>query len=149
MASTVTFGQIEGRIRRDILNDNEPDQYRWSVFQVMAAMNMSVVDIAARYNAWAGYEIDTGKRIYNLHTRRIEETCQLEPTAQGEIETGDANEERLVAELRALVIPIDDRYADAVAYIAASRLVTLDDSDTENSQRAASFLQLGMEYAIR
>lgn len=147
MASTVTFGQIEGRIRRDILNDNEPDQYRWSVFQVMAAMNMSVVDIAARYNAWAGYEIDTGKRIYNLHTRRIEETCQLEPTAQGEIETEE--EESLVAELRALVIPIDDRYADAVAYIAASRLVTLDDSDTENSQRAASFLQLGMEYAIR
>lgn len=147
MASTVTFGQIEGRIRRDILNDNEPDQYRWSVFQVMAAMNMSVVDIAARYNAWAGYEIDTGKRIYNLHTRRIEETCQLEPTAQGEIET--AEEESLVTELRALVIPIDDRYADAVAYIAASRLVTLDDSDTENSQRAASFLQLGMEYAIR
>ena len=147
MASTVTFGQIEGRIRRDILNDNEPDQYRWSVFQVMAAMNMSVVDIAARYNAWAGYEIDTGKRIYNLHTRRIEETCQLEPTAQGEIETED--DESLVKELRALVIPIDDRYADAVAYIAASRLVTLDDSDTENSQRAASFLQLGMEYAIR
>lgn len=147
MASTVTFGQIEGRIRRDILNDNEPDQYRWSVFQVMAAMNMSVVDIAARYNAWAGYEIDTGKRIYNMHTRRIEETCQLEPTAQGEIETEE--EESLVAELRALVIPIDDRYADAVAYIAASRLVTLDDSDTENSQRAASFLQLGMEYAIR
>lgn len=147
MASTVTFGQIEGRIRRDILNDNEPDQYRWSVFQVMAAMNMSVVDIAARYNAWAGYEIDTGKRIYNLHTRRIEETCQLEPTAQGEIETAD--EESLAKELRALVIPIDDRYADAVAYIAASRLVTLDDSDTENSQRAASFLQLGMEYAIR
>ena len=147
MASTVTFGQIEGRIRRDILNDNEPDQYRWSVFQVMAAMNMSVVDIAARYNAWAGYEIDTGKRIYNLHTRRIEETCQLEPTAQGEIEI--ENDETLVKELRALVIPIDDRYADAVAYIAASRLVTLDDSDTENSQRAASFLQLGMEYAIR
>lgn len=147
MASTVTFGQIEGRIRRDILNDNEPDQYRWSVFQVMAAMNMSVVDIAARYNAWAGYEIDTGKRIYNLHTRRIEETCQLEPTAQGEIEI--ENDENLVKELRALVIPIDDRYADAVAYIAASRLVTLDDSDTENSQRAASFLQLGMEYAIR
>lgn len=147
MASTVTFGQIEGRIRRDILNDNEPDQYRWSVYQVMAAMNMSVVDIAARYNAWAGYEIDTGKRIYNLHTRRIEETCQLEPNAQGEIETEE--EESLVAELRALVIPIDDRYADAVAYIAASRLVTLDDSDTENSQRAASFLQLGMEYAIR
>lgn len=147
MASTVTFGQIEGRIRRDILNDNEPDQYRWSVFQVMAAMNMSVVDIAARYNAWAGYEIDTGKRIYNLHTRRIEETCQLEPTAQGEIETED--NDSLVTELRALVIPIDDRYADAVAYIAASRLVTLDDSDTENSQRAASFLQLGMEYAIR
>lgn len=147
MASTVTFGQIEGRIRRDILNDNEPDQYRWSVFQVMAAMNMSVVDIAARYNAWAGYEIDTGKRIYNLHTRRIEETCQLEPTAQGEIETEE--KESLVAELRALVIPIDDRYADAVAYIAASRLVTLDDSDTENTQRAASFLQLGMEYAIR
>lgn len=147
MASTVTFGQIEGRIRRDILNDNEPDQYRWSVYQVMAAMNMSVVDIAARYNAWAGYAIDTGKRIYNLHTRRIEETCQLEPTAQGEIETEE--EESLVAELRALVIPIDDRYADAVAYIAASRLVTLDDSDTENSQRAASFLQLGMEYAIR
>jgi hypothetical protein len=147
MASTVTFGQIEGRIRRDILNDNEPDQYRWSVFQVMAAMNVSVVDIAARYNAWAGYEIDTGKRIYNLHTRRIEETCQLEPTAQGEIETAD--EESLITELRALVIPIDDRYADAVAYIAASRLVTLDDSDTENSQRAASFLQLGMEYAIR
>ena len=147
MASTVTFGQIEGRIRRDILNDNEPDQYRWSVFQVMAAMNMSVVDIAARYNAWAGYEIDTGKRIYNLHTRRIEETCQLEPAAQGEIETED--NDSLVTELRALVIPIDDRYADAVAYIAASRLVTLDDSDTENSQRAASFLQLGMEYAIR
>lgn len=147
MASTVTFGQIEGRIRRDILNDNEPDQYRWSVFQVMAAMNMSVVDIAARYNAWAGYEIDTGNRIYNLHTRRIEETCQLEPTAQGEIETED--NDSLVTELRALVIPIDDRYADAVAYIAASRLVTLDDSDTENSQRAASFLQLGMEYAIR
>lgn len=144
----LTFGQVETRIRRDLLNDFDPDAYRWGVHQVMAAMNIAVCDIVDRYNQWAGYDQDTMKRIYPVRTEKIEKYCMTDPSRQDSVETSDGYKVE-VEEMRALNVPIDDRYEDAIALLSAGRLLQLDDTDTENASKAATFIQQGMEYAQR
>jgi len=139
MASTTTFGSIETRIRRDLVNDNDADQYRWKVAAVMSAMNQAVKDIATRINSWAGYD-DNGNRIYALNNATISANCDANPPSE------DISSQ-IVATLRSSIMPLDDRYADAVAYIAASKLYATDSSDTANVERSTSYLQIGKELA--
>ena len=55
----------------------------------------------------------------------------------------------VVAELREIVLPIDDRYAEAVAYLAAADLLETDNSDTVNAQTADRYRALGRELASK
>ena len=54
MAITTKLGQVETRIRRDLVNDNEPDGYRWSPFQALSRIRKAVIEIVSDVNAWAG-----------------------------------------------------------------------------------------------
>lgn len=139
MASTTKFGSIETRIRRDLINDNDADQYRWSVAAVMSQMNQAVKDIATRMNPWAAHD-EFGDPICNLNTDAISTNCDANPPS-GEIPAAT------IATLRATIMPLDDRYADAVAYIAAAKLYMTDDSDTANATKSANYLQIGKELA--
>lgn len=149
MASgNLTFGQVETRIRRDLLNDFDSEAYRWGVHQVMAAMNIAVCDIVDRYNQWAGYDQDTMKRIYPIRNAKIEEYCMKHAGDQEVVET-DEDFANQIADMRSQKVSIDDRYEEAIALLAAGRLLQLDDTDTENAAKAATFIQQGMEYAQR
>ena len=46
-------------------------------------------------------------------------------------------------------MPIDDRYAEAVAYLAAADLLETDNSDTVNAQTADRYRALGRELASK
>lgn len=145
----LTFGQVETRIRRDLLNDFDSEAYRWGVHQVMAAMNIAVCDIVDRYNQWAGYDQETMKRIYPIRNAKIEQYCMQHAGEQEQVVETEAEFANQISFMRSEKVSIDDRYEEAIALLAAGRLLQLDDTDTENAAKAATFIQQGMEYAQR
>lgn len=138
-----TFGSAETIVRRDILNDYvEP--YRWTVFQMMRALNDAVLD-TVKINAMAGYSQSTGERIADtdLNTSFIADNCQDNVSSQGQHEQDGT----LPGQMRSLEIPIDDLWLNAVCYLAAAKLIELDASDTINQNLMAQYLAKGREYA--
>ena len=148
MAITTKLGQIETRIRRDLVNDNEPDGYRWSPFQALSRIRKAALEIASDINAWAGCDQATGRRIPNIESALapVKDACDAVPT--NAVPPTD-HDPAVVAELREIVLPIDDRYAEAVAYLAAADLLETDNSDTVNAQTADRYRALGRELASK
>ena len=148
MAITTKLGQIETRIRRDLVNDNEPDGYRWSPFQALSRIRKAVIEIVSDVNAWAGCDQATGMRIPNIESALapVKDACDTAPT---DVISPPDPDPAVVAELREIVLPIDDRYAEAVAYLAAADLLETDNSDTVNAQTADRYRALGRELASK
>lgn len=148
MAITTKLGQIETRIRRDLVNDNEPDGYRWSPFQALSRIRKSALEIVRDINAWAGCDQATGMRIPNIESALapVKDACDAVPTNAVPPTDPDL---AVVAELREIILPIDDRYAEAVAYLAAADLLETDNSDTVNAQTADRYRALGRELASK
>jgi hypothetical protein len=148
MAIATKLGQIETRIRRDLVNDNEPDGYRWSPFQALSRIRKAVIEIVSDVNAWAGCDQATGRRIPNIESALapVKDACDAVPT--NAVQPTDPYP-TVVAELREIVLPIDDRYAEAVAYLAAADLLETDNSDTVNAQTADRYRALGRELASK
>lgn len=156
MANTTKFGEIETMIRRDIVNDNDETQYRWSSFQVMSAINRAIVDLVNRYNVWAGYNPITGARLTNLDTSAVSRYCDADPTTLSAYdettsfidgETSYTGVTAFIAHLRDKTIPISDRYRNSIAYLGAAKLLETDNSDTANAQKSVYFIQLAQDYA--
>lgn len=147
MAITTKLGQIETRIRRDIVNDNEPDGYRWSPFQALSRIRKAVIEIVSDVNAWAGCDQATGKRIPNIWTalKPVKDACDAIPNEPASA----VDDQTVISGLREIVMPIDDRYAEAVAYLAAADLLETDNSDTVNAQTADRYRALGRELASK
>ena len=148
MVITTKLGQIETRIRRDLVNDNEPDGYRWSPFQALSRIRKAALEIVSDINAWAGCDQATGRRIPNIESALapVKDACDAVPT--NAVPPTD-HDPAVVAELREIVLPIDDRYAEAVAYLAAADLLETDNSDTVNAQTADRYRALGRELASK
>lgn len=148
MAITTKLGQVETRIRRDLVNDNEPDGYRWSPFQALSRIRKAVIEIVSDVNAWAGCDQATGRRIPNIESALapVKDACDAVPTDVIPLPDPDP---AVIAELREIVLPIDDRYAEAVAYLAAADLLETDNSDTVNAQTADRYRALGRELASK
>ena len=148
MAITTKLGQVETRIRRDLVNDNEPDGYRWSPFQALSRIRKAALEIVRDINAWAGCDQATGRRIPNIESALapVKDACDAVPT--NAVPPTD-HDPAVVAELREIVLPIDDRYAEAVAYLAAADLLETDNSDTVNAQTADRYRALGRELASK
>ena len=148
MAITTKLGQVETRIRRDLVNDNEPDGYRWSPFQALSRIRKAALEIVRDINAWAGCDQATGRRIPNIESALapVKDACDAVPT--NAVPPTDPDP-AVVAELREIVLPIDDRYAEAVAYLAAADLLETDNSDTVNAQTADRYRALGRELASK
>ena len=148
MAITTKLGQIETRIRRDLVNDNEPDGYRWSPFQVLSRIRKAVIEIVSDVNAWACCDQATGMRIPNIESALapVKDACDAVSTNSAQPPDPDLS---VVAQLREMTMPIDDRYAEAVAYLAAADLLETDNSDTVNAQTADRYRALGRELASK
>ena len=148
MAITTKLGQVETRIRRDLVNDNEPDGYRWSPFQALSRIRKAALEIVRDINAWAGCDQATGRRIPNIESALapVKDACDAVTTGSF---TPPDPDPAVVAELREIVLPIDDRYAEAVAYLAAADLLETDNSDTVNAQTADRYRALGRELASK
>ena len=148
MAITTKLGQIETRIRRDLVNDNEPDGYRWSPFQALSRIRKAVIEIVSDINAWAGCDQATGRRIPNIESALapVKDACDAVST---DVIPPSDPDPAVVAQLREMVMPIDDRYAEAVAYLAAADLLETDNSDTVNAQTADRYRALGRELASK
>jgi hypothetical protein len=148
MAIATKLGQIETRIRRDLVNDNEPDGYRWSPFQALSRIRKAALEIVRDINAWAGCDQATGRRIPNIESALapVKDACDAVPT---NAVTPTDPDPTVVAELREIVLPIDDRYVEAVAYLAAADLLETDNSDTVNAQTADRYRALGRELASK
>ena len=148
MAITTKLGQVETRIRRDLVNDNEPDGYRWSPFQALSRIRKAALEIVRDINAWAGCDQATGRRIPNIESALapVKDACDAVPT--NAVRPPD-HDPAVVAELLEIILPIDDRYAEAVAYLAAADLLETDNSDTVNAQTADRYRALGRELASK
>ena len=148
MAITTKLGQVETRIRRDLVNDDEPDGYRWSPLQALSRIRKAVIEIVSDINASAGCDQATGRRIPNIESALapVKDTCDAVPT--NAVPPTDPDP-AVVAELREIVLPIDYRYAEAVAYLAAADLLETDNSDTVNAQTADRYRALGRELASK
>ena len=148
MAITTKLGQVETRIRRDLVNDNEPDGYRWSPFQALSRIRKAALEIVSDINAWAGCDQATGRRIPNIESALapVKDACDAVPT---DVIPPSDSDPVVVAERREIVLPIDDRYAEAVAYLAAADLLETDNSDTVNAQTADRYRALGRELASK
>lgn len=154
MARTIRFGDLETTIRRDLLKDDDMEKCRWSVFQVMAAMNRAVVNIVSKINSWAGFDQDTMRRIYNVRTEAIDRYCSENPSSLSERTVYEVGEESyspldFVTYLRGIQVPIDDRYADAISYLAASYLCETNGGDVYLSSLAGEYMARGLEAAQR
>ena len=147
MAITTKLGQIETRIRRDLVNDNEPDGYRWSPFQALSRIRKAVIEIVSDINAWAGCDQATGRRIPNIESALVpvKDACDAVPNGP----TSAIEDQTVISGLREMIMPIDDRYAEAVAYLAAADLLETDNSDTVNAQTADRYRALGRELASK
>lgn len=147
MAITTKLGQIETRIRRDLVNDNEPDGYRWSPFQALSRIRKAVIEIVSDINAWAGCDQATGERIPNIESAlaSVKDACDAVPNGL----TSAIEDQTVISGLREMIMPIDDRYAEAVAYLAAADLLETDNSDTVNAQTADRYRALGRELASK
>ena len=147
MAITTKLGQIETRIRRDLVNDNEPDGYRWSPFQALSRIRKAVIEIVSDVNAWAGCDQATGERIPNIESAlaSVKDACDAVPNGL----TSAIEDQTVISGLREMIMPIDDRYAEAVAYLAAADLLETDNSDTVNAQTADRYRALGRELASK
>ena len=147
MAITTKLGQIETRIRRDLVNDNEPDGYRWSPFQALSRIRKAVIEIVSDVNAWAGCDQATGRRIPNIESALapVMDACDAVPNGPSSV----IEDQTVISGLREMILPIDDRYAEAVAYLAAADLLETDNSDTVNAQTADRYRALGRELASK
>lgn len=147
MAITTKLGQIETRIRRDLVNDNEPDGYRWSPFQALSRIRKAVIEIVSDVNAWAGCDQATGRRIPNIESALapVKDACDAVPNGP----TSAIEDQTVISGLREMIMPIDDRYAEAVAYLAAADLLETDNSDTVNAQTADRYRAFGRELASK
>ena len=147
MAITTKLGQVETRIRRDLVNDNEPDGYRWSPLQALSRIRKAVIEIVSDVNAWAGCDQATGKRITNIESALspVKDACDAVPNGP----MSAIEDQAVISGLREMIMPIDDRYAEAVAYLAAADLLETDNSDTVNAQTADRYRALGRELASK
>lgn len=147
MAITTKLGDIETRIRRDLVNDNEPEDYRWRPLQVLSRIRKEILEIAFKINPWAAYDQSTGRRIYDIEAKLapVKAGCDDSPVQQAQHD----EDPELVETLRAVVMPIDDRYAEAVAHLAAADLLETDNSDTINAETANRFRAFGREVAAK
>ena len=138
MPSTTTIKRIEKQVRRNLLFDTHSEAYRWSPQVVITFIYDAIEEIVLTMNPWSGFDQDTGKRLnpYNV------------PDAKALLDIEDEFE--LIGEVdrvRGLVIPIDDRFEQAIIHIVGSKCFEIDDSDTANAEKAAILYAKAREYA--
>jgi hypothetical protein len=134
MSATITLGGIETRIRVNHLNDNYSSSYRWHPGVVLRFIYDAIEEICSSMNPWASYDQSTGEL---LSPRNVASAKALGPdSADGDITTA-----------RAEVMPIDDRFEQAVIHIAAAKCLMIDDSDILNMQKAGTLYEAGGRFA--
>jgi hypothetical protein len=89
-------------------------------------------------NPWARFDQDTGELLSPFNIPSAKALSVMEEGA-----TLDA----AVAVVQDLIIPIDDRFEQAVIHLAAAKCFAIDDSDTLNSQKSAELYKTAERYA--
>lgn len=138
MSATMTMGRIEGQVRRNHLLDVYAEAYRWTPQTVLVFIYDAIEELCQTLNPWAKYDQDTGDLLnpYNVPSAK---TLSV-------MEEGDALEAS-VASVEALVIPVDDRFEQAIIHLAASKCFLIDNSDTANATKAADLYEKAKGYA--
>ena len=132
----MTYGDLDTRLRRDVLSIASESDSRFTAQQTLSALNRAALEVT-RVNPWAGYGAD-GSRIYNILSHNISAAC----------DTYTAPSESTVAALRAMPFPLLDRYADAVCYRAAATLLAgADRLDAVSNQYSQLFAKRAEEAA--
>ena len=134
MSATLTMSKVEDRIRLNHLNDSEVSNYRWLPHLVLCFISDSIEELCQTMNPWAKYDQDTGDMLtaYNV-------------TLAGSLTA--ASDATAITNARAEVIPVDNRFEQAIVHLAASKCFRIDDSDVLNQQKAAELYSLAERYA--
>lgn len=138
MSATMTMGRIEGQVRRNHLLDVYSDAYRWTPQTVLVFIYDAIDEICMTMNPWARFDQDTGELLSPFNIPSAKALSVMEEGA-----TLDA----AVAVVQDLIIPIDDRFEQAVIHLAAAKCFAIDDSDTLNSQKSAELYKTAERYA--
>lgn len=138
MSATMTMGRIEGQVRRNHLLDVYSDAYRWTPQTVLVFIYDAIDEICMTMNPWARFDQDTGELLSPFNIPSAKALSVMEDGA-----TLDA----AVAVVQDLIIPIDDRFEQAVIHLAAAKCFAIDDSDTLNSQKSAELYKTAERYA--
>ena len=138
MSATMTMGRIEGQVRRNHLLDVYSDAYRWTPQTVLVFIYDAIEELCQTLNPWAKFDQETGDLLtaYNVPTAK---TLSI-------MEEG-ATLDAAVASVEALVIPVDDRFEQAIIHLAASKCFLIDNSDTANASKAADLYEKAKGYA--
>lgn len=138
MSATMTMGRIEGQVRRNHLLDVYSDAYRWTPQTVLVFIYDAIDEICMAMNPWARFDQDTGELLSPFNIPSAKALSVMEEGA-----TLDA----AVAVVQDLIIPIDDRFEQAIIHLAASKCFLIDNSDTANALKAADLYEKAKGYA--
>lgn len=138
MAATMTMERIEWQIRRNHLFDTDSSAYRWTPQTVLVFIYDAIDELCMAFNPWARFDQDTGDLLSPFNVPSAKAISDMEAGA-----TLDA----AVSVARELVIPVDDRFEQAIIHLAACKCFSIDDSDTANAQKAADLYAKAERYA--
>lgn len=138
MSATMTMGRIEGQVRRNHLLDVYSDAYRWTPQTVLVFIYDAIDELCHTLNPWAMFDQDTGDILAASNVPSAKALSVMEEGA-----TLDA----AVAVVEDLIIPVDDRFEQAIIHLAASKCFLIDNSDTANAQKAADLYEKAKGYA--
>lgn len=138
MAATMTMARIEGQVRRNHLLDTYSDAYRWTSQTVLVFIYDAIEELCQTLNPWAKFDQDTGDI---LSTYNVASAKALSVMEEGVLLNN------AVKQVQAAVIPVDDRFEQAIIHLAAAKCFLIDDSDTANAQKASDLLIKAERYA--
>ena len=138
MSATMTMGRIEGQVRRNHLLDMYPDAYRWTPQTVLVFIYDAIEELCQTLNPWAKYDQDTGDLLstYNVPTAKTLSIMEEGATLDAAVDS-----------VESLVIPVDDRFEQAIIHLAASKCFLIDNSHTANALKAADLYEKAKGYA--
>src|SRR5574344_1996872 len=129
MSATKKYSELMRRARKDLLDDASEDGYRVKDKSLIGFFSDSIDELCETLNPWARFSQETGGLLPSFSSL-------------------SALSVRALSEAMNSVIPVDDRFAKCLVYLASSKAFETDDSDTVNLQKVQFFRQMAERFAL-
>lgn|SRR5574344_1173276 len=146
MSATKKYSELMRRARKDLLDDASEDGYRVKDKSLIGFFADSIDELCETLNPWARFSQETGELLPSFNSlSALSVRDMTEAEASVTVSGGTATP---LSEAMNSVIPVDDRFAKCLVYLASSKAFETDDSDTVNLQKVQFFRQMAERFAL-